>query len=314
MQLRLSYTYVLLFSLIVVGCSASPVTTPVSTVTNTVAPPSTPTSPVSMDTPLPSPSPAPVESCVAEDVLDSIQNEIWFDEFEIHYNDLGGAQSLVFWYTEPEISLDVELSDIENNLSIAIQSGVLVSQYLAQEYPCLSELFPYLNPVVVDQNYNGWFSGRVATTDLLGDKKSIDEIVGVFEIGYLREAPPDEFAAEEANICSWPDTEERVAWHFPKDETNTVFYYVIDDAGVNVWSQWVIKREFDVIENLGPYVLNIVMELDCLYPAPTQVIMIVVDEAGITRFVGLIPGAAVQKMGDGEYGEVLSMVQVLYQE
>lgn len=309
MRFRFPYIYVLLFSLIVAGCSASSEVTPTLTVTNTMLPSPTPTPIVVADTPFPSPD----KNCLAEEVLRDIKTDIWLDEFEVHYNDFGGVQTLVFWYVEPEIGLTV--NDIDSNLSVAIQSGTLISQYLVQEYPCVHSLFPYINPVVVDKNYNGWFSGRVETSALLGEEKGAQEIVNMFEIGYLRQDFPEKSDGdEEVDTCSWSETEERVARHFPKDEANTVFYYVIDDAGVNVWSQWVINREFALIENLGPYVLNIVMELDCLYPAPSQVIMIVVDEYGATRFIGLIHGDAVQKMKDGEYEEVLSMVQILYQE
>ena len=81
------------------------------------------------------------------------------------------------------------------------------------------------------------------------------------------------------------------------------FYFVIDEAGTNVWAQWDGPSDFLALASI----LNITMELDCLHPSPTQLLTITVDQDGEVGMIALLPESGIKTMD-------LNQLQVLYQK
>lgn len=101
---------------------------------------------------------------------------------------------------------------------------------------------------------------------------------------------------------------------------NTRFYFVIDESGATVAGQWEshvasVVAELEDVKRQNPdartavdspageanlrlgllmtAVLNIAGELTCLYPPADKLVILVVDEAGTVKTIGLLPGAGI---------------------
>jgi len=55
--------------------------------------------------------------------------------------------------------------------------------------------------------------------------------------------------------------------------------------------------------------LNVLFELDCLYPVPTRLIVIVVEDAGVVSLIGVVEGEVVTS---GDFAAAIEQFQVLY--
>ena len=80
--------------------------------------------------------------------------------------------------------------------------------------PCIKSVFDKVNPVVVDQDYNGWFSGSV-TVSLLPEtlepgEKEIYEAAKAFEVVYTRRSLPVIPDAPPSGSCNWQEARERM--------------------------------------------------------------------------------------------------------
>ncbi len=283
------------------GCNTTPALPtvtllPTNTATQTATPTDTPTptptsthtpEPTATDTPAPTLTPTP--DCDADDVLVQIRQDFPFAEFEASYNTLEDTNALVLWYVDPELNPDAAQDELEQNVSLAIRHAASVSQSLAARDACIGYLFTAIDPIVVDSRYNGWFSGQVDPASLPAAAEPTDAqlaaVERAFQIGYVRNVPPAKATASPAGACTWQETRAKIQRHFSLERENVSFYFVIDDSGVNVWAQWDGPTDALALASL----LNVAMELDCLHPAPTQLIILVVDRQGEVGLVALLP-------------------------
>ena len=79
-----------------------------------------------------------------------------------------------------------------------------------------------------------------------------------------------------------------------------------DEGGVNVWAQWDGPTNMTF---LAPSLLNVVMELNCLYPMPDWLIVTVVDQTGEANLIGVVQGEFLR--GD-DYTEAVNQFYVIY--
>lgn len=106
--------------------------------------------------------------------------------------------------------------------------------------------------------------------------------------------------------CTWPETRERLHQHFAPTRQNVSFYLMTDEGGgkrVGVVG-WTYK--YDI---LGSFFVNVVMELDCLYPMPDWLIVTVVDQTGEANLIGVVQGEFLR--GD-DYTEAVNQFYVIY--
>jgi hypothetical protein len=242
----------------------------------------------------PTPRASNTPNCYAEGILAQIRSSITYEEFVVTYNILqiqGRMASLVIWFVDPEIDPSARGSEIEQNSKLAREHAAIISNQINAENYCVASLFNVINPIVVDRNYNGWFSGEIQPSKLIDENEPSPEqilkIENEFKIGYLRNNPTGVFAEAPTGSCAWKEANANLHNHFASTRENVGFYFVLDDEGANVWAQW--DGPTDLIL-MSASLLNVTMELECLYPRPDRVIVIIVDENGIVGLIGVIPG------------------------
>lgn len=224
--------------------------------------------------------------CDADSLLKGLKTMVPYDEFAVHYNEIEGTRSLLVWFVDPEINPTATGGEIQANLDMALTHAAELSQKIRVQFPCVTELFDVINPIVVDQKYTGWFSGTLDPT-IIPDEEAltsaeIDQLVDKFTVGYLLEALPGPIPA---GSCNWSSVRESMQNHFSPERQNVAFYFVVDDFGANVWAQW--DGPTDPIFMMTS-LMNVMMELDCFIPT-ANLIFIVVDKEGTTGLVGVVP-------------------------
>lgn len=314
-----SILFIVFTASLLIGChTQTPEPTASSTMTKTPLPTATfkpiPTStltptltPTSTATLTPTPTLSPTPSCHADQVLKSLKADFPYDEFAIGYNTIQDIEALAVWVVDPELNPLAKGEDIKLNLFLAMRHAALLSLELNESNACIEEIFPYISIIVVDANHNGWFSGQVSSTDLPKTKDptevELDDIVNAFQVAYNRIHPTNPVQAPPNDSCSWSEARENIQRHFSPDRENVNFYFVIDEAGRNVWAQWDGPTDYRVIASI----LNVTMELHCLHPAPTQLFALVVDETGEVGLIVLADEDAITSMDINEF-------QILYEK
>lgn len=254
---------------------------PTKTPTLTSTPTATPTR-----TPTPTPRPTSTPSCDLDAILRAVKAAIPYEEYVVQFNNIGGTASLLIWYVDPELEPYPSAEKLQEELKGAIYRAALLSTQVKEVSSCTKKLFDVINPVVVDKKYQGWFSGQLRPTDLIGGPEYTEEEISyaadAFQVGYLRTALKHPY---QEGSCDWPEAKERLQSHFAADRELVSFYFVIDDIGSNVWVQWDGPADpiFGVV-SLG----NVFLGLECFSPN-ANVIYIIVDENGIAQQIGIVP-------------------------
>lgn len=304
----LSIVFMLVFS----GCTTflqpAPTTTPTPTLTSTATitptPSPTPTltptvtlTPTLPPTYTPTPTNTPALSCNADQTLKTLKSKIKQDEFVILHNKIYGVSILAIWFVEPAINPLAKESEINANTQLAIRRALTLSQELKASDSCVSALFDTISAIVVDKNYNGWFSGEIKITDLPAtmqtDEQQVDAIAKLYQVGYLRSKITAKVNAAPASSCTWKTAKKNIHNHFSPMRENVAFYFVLDDAGVNVWAQWDSPVEFLQL-NMPTTLMNIAQEIGCLFPQPSRIIFSVVDGTGDLQVLGAWNWADIQ--------------------
>ena len=320
---------VVLILLSISACSI--VQKPIPTITPTLTPTATSTitptatftpSPTTTHTPTFTASPTPTKTatvtmtptkapnCNANNVLKNLKSTINYDEYTILYNKKDGISTLMIWLIDPEIDPKATGEKITANVNLAIRYAVKVSYHLISIDSCVSYLFNFINTIIVDQNYNGWFSGLISPKSLPKteptDIQQLDEIGKQFTINYSREKPTAPKKSAPAGSCTWREAKEKIHWHFAPDRENIGFYFVLDDTSASVWGEWDVPAGLLLIAAL-PSLLNIIQEIQCLHPTPDRLVFILTDEKGTVLMIGILPQSGIENMD-------LNKLQITYQE
>jgi hypothetical protein len=284
-------------SLIVQSCAFAPAGNQQPQVAPTLLPEWTATSipptPKPTATSIPSPAPSPTASCLHDGVLAQVKTAVPYEEFTVHHNVIGGVSTLVIWFVDPNLDPDAAAEEIPNVIHRAKQDAVQLIFRLHNSSSCIEKMFDVINTVVVDENYVGWLSTQLPPErvpdgeelKLVEENSLIDELI----IAFAREERVQSYVP---GSCSWPETRNRLFNHFSRERENVAFYYVIDDFGQNIWAQWDGPADPIMLSlNMG----NILLEAEC-FPPQANIFMIIVDDEGMARFVGVIPKMQTDEM------------------
>ena len=259
---------------------AAPTLPPVWTASPSPPPPTaTPSS-----TPTQRPSPTP--SCDLEEAIQLVKDTVSYEQSAVHFLDIAGTASLAVWYVDPELTPRPSAEVLAVQLEQAKLRAVEVAARANAASPCISQLFDVINPIVVDSQYQGWFSGQLAPRYIPSpDELSSEELAsaaGRFRVGYERTSLGHTFSG---GNCRWPEARDRLQSHFSSERELVSFYFVVDDLGAHVWVQWDGPADMIMMTvNLA----NVFLALDCFSPQ-AEIIFIIVDEGGVAQLMGVVP-------------------------
>jgi hypothetical protein len=252
--------------------------------------------------------------CTSESVLLTLRNseplKKLLAEFTVDYSAASGTSYLNIWFVDPNIQPGTSSEDLKENNWTAMRDASAVAIFAVTLDPCVKAVFDRINPVVVDQSYNGWFSGSVAVS-LLPEtydpgEKELYEVAEDFEVVYARQSLPAIPDAPSSGSCSWQEARERMQLHFDPERPNVDFYFVGDEVSRKVTAQWdgsvAEKTDIGVIY---ASIMNVAQEIRCLYPAPDYLYIMVHDPSGTLIWMGRLPSAGIQSLD-------LDQVEVLY--
>jgi hypothetical protein len=274
--------------------------TPTATSTSTFTP--TPTDTV---TPLPTPSPKSTSSCNVAQMLRNVKDAMAYTEFEIHYQTKKGDRTLVVWFVDPELTPQAVGEDIEENSSLAMRHAALLSHTINQSDVCVEELISTFILLVVDTSYNGWFTGQVSPKDLPGAQSlmeaEVSEIESLMHTDYFRNQPTIVIAPP-SDSCDWSEAREKIQLHFASEREAVSFFFSILDDEAYVWAQW--DGQGGMIEFELAAVLNVAVELPCLYPPPETLIVSVVNASSEVMLIGTLPYDGIVNLDLNQFGIV----------
>jgi hypothetical protein len=242
-------------------------------------------------TALSQPNPTAASACDANQVLKKLKAEVAYEQFVLTYNIVKGDSYLAIWFVDPTLDPSAGLDAVHSYSDLAFRQAAVTAAWLNVAEPCVGGLFTEINPIVVDRNYNGWFSGDIATSTLpttaqLSDQQ-VQQIRDGFKVMFLRDKPAASDKPAPAGSCGWPEAARNLQRHFASTRENVGFFFVQDDIGVNVWAQW--DGSTDPVL-LSASMANVTMELHCLFPPPNNIFVQVVDDAGNLNLLGLDSG------------------------
>ena len=290
------------------GASVEPTTTlsPSPTLFLTPVPTNTP---ILTATPTPMPTSTPTPVCeFSNDFLKQLKTKIPYDQFTLHYLIFPQDKFLTIWYVDPEIDVLASEDTFGEEMNGVLTRATEIAILLRNADPCVDELVSIINPVVVDTNFLGWFSGwinpRVIPTGPTITPEDIGSAMSYFEIDYQLDTPPPDFPPIPEGACEWAEVNQALYTHFNQGRENVGFYLVINPGGVNLWAQWDGSSDSEIV---AANLLNIDTELGCLFPAPNNLLYIVVDEQDghVRLFAGLFRD---------QEGVDMNTPQVLYKE
>lgn len=219
-------------------------------------------------------------------MLQTLKGHVPYEEYALMFNRLQGTASLVIWFVDPDLNPQTPEEAIAQGIALAEEHAAALSYSLARVGPCLQRMADVINPIVVDPEYNGWYSGTLKLSDIpVGgglSAASLEQLRAAFEIGYQRTAPP---AGYPHGACGWPELREALWTHFSPQRQNVAFYFVADENGPIVWAQWDGPTDpLLMTASLG----NILLEVNC-FSSAADLIFLVVDEAGNGSLIGWLP-------------------------
>jgi hypothetical protein len=265
------------------GCALPLVPEPTSTPTATAAPMRTATP---TQTHTPSPTQAPL--CDADQTIMDLRGHFPDDDAVFLHHTVEGVSTLVVWYVDGEVRPSVEEAEITANRRLAMQNGMEFMISVRNSDPCIAALFQEISLAVVDPEYNAWFMVQADPNGIpqdMDDEAAMAAWAVTSVPSYLRETATASHGAPAAGSCSWEEARAAAHGHFDPARRNVDFYLIQDEYGVSVWTQWDGDPEY-LMANIFASVLNIGMEMECLFPVPDRIILQVVDGEGEMLFMG----------------------------
>jgi len=296
----------LVLSLVLAACAAEPIPSgPTPTVTVVPFP-----QPLASPTQMPEATVAP--GCEPNDIVDALEPLVPYVEFSLSQNSLEGVRNLNIWFVDPELDPRASGEAIGENVNVARLDAARLAHLLNQGSGCVSTAFEGITALVVDRDYNSWFTGHIVPASLpQGERPSDREFetaAGTFAVGFSRSTETASSSRPSAGpeACLWPEARERLLGHFDAGRSNLAFYISIDNGGVNVWGQWDGLPEFDLLQ---ADLLALRAELGCLYPAVDSFWTIYVDAAGTTQLVLAVAGDILRESSDEDF---INQLEIIY--
>jgi hypothetical protein len=262
--------------------TATPLPTETPKPTATIAPTSTR---IPTPTKHPTRTPLPAKCVMDNEFLIKLKRAVPYEKFSLYHNIIGDIHSLAVWYVDPEINHQISEEELAGELEKVIDQASELAYLLLEVDPCVAQTFNAFNPIVVDENYTGWFSGMLDLSEIGVYEGNVGLIRNLYRGSYRINKLHQEIGNPPPGSCSWEETEEKLWHHFSRERQNVAFYFVHDRNGYNVWAQW-DGIGFLPLESAA--MLNVMMELDCLYPQPDQLIIMIVGDTGELTYADMV--------------------------
>jgi len=192
--------------------------------------------------------------------------------------------ALTIWMVSPEI----DQAAFEQKTSVAELQAILAAKILVESGNCIRN-FNTMQFIVVDQEYQLWFSGSLRTKDV--PDLQVEQTGGGTDSpqGGGREQPIESTPLpENALACTWPEVTSRLKDTFSSKNVDASFYYARDAGGSNVYTQWAVpdsEAALNVVDNLT----QIAVEIGCLYPPADGISVLLTLPDGQTLLSGYLP-------------------------
>ena len=270
---------------ILTACQLSSILQPTATptVTPTFTPEPTNTlQPTATHTPVPTvtPTETPVMSCSADDLIEKLKQQVPYDDYTLSYNTFGGVRYLLFWIVDLNINPKATEAELATNFDLAVKDSIELAHKLNQAELCTAQLFDAINPVVVDANHNGWFSGLIDIKDLPssaelteGDISTIKD--SILAKGVWQRQTVTDIQNIPSSSCSWSEVLEKVSRHFFEAPLNA-YILVADNNGIT----FTVQFQGNGVGDEAVVFLNTGREVSCLQPSVDMILVILVDKNG----------------------------------
>ncbi len=266
---------VIILILILSACQPLPTTQP--TILSSLTPvPGTIVQPTIADTILPTMFPAEkdVQNCSVASLFEELKSQIPCETFTLSYATSQGITYLFFWIGDPTIDVQAKGSDLNANFDLAVKHAIELAQKLNLADSCTAKLFDAINPIVVDRNYNGWFSGLIKIKDMPTNAVLTEDDISnikssIFTLGAWQRKTVTDIQELPSASCSWNEVRENVARHF-NDAPLNAYMLVADNNGLTFTVQNQAVNKDDEITVL----LNTAREVVCIQ-TPVQMITVI---------------------------------------
>lgn len=270
---------------ILTACQLSSILQPTATptVTPTFTPEPTNTlQPTATQTPVPTvtPTETPAMSCSADDLIEKLKQQVPYDDFTLSYNTVSGVRYLFFWIVDLNINPKAKEAELATNFDLAVIDSIELAHKLNQADLCTAQLFDAINPVVVDPNHNGWFSGLIDIKDLPssaelteGDISTIKD--SILAKGVWQRQSVTDIQSIPSSSCSWSEVLEKVSRHFFEAPLNA-YILVADNNGIT----FTVQFQGNGVGDEAVVFLNTGREVACLQPSVDMILVILVDKNG----------------------------------
>jgi len=259
--------------------------------------------PTSANTLTPDPTPPIINTptieainCDLSSVIKKVKKAIPYQEFSVEPNTFQGERLLSIWYVDESIDTS-SAPNIEKESIKALENGVILSFDIANSDPCIFQLFTQINPIVVDKNHNGWFSGNIPVDSIPLDntinQAHFDEIMENIAILYLKNQSPLPQEQPPEDSCSFKTAQENILYHFNEERVYPGVTYTIDESFYHVDVQWESAFDPDEVKMWWALqfasILNVIVELPCLYPPPNMLNITILDYDGKIILIAYLP-------------------------
>ncbi len=238
-------------------------------------------------------TPTPQTDCDPNVFIEGLKPYVPYETFTLGYQIYQGERILFFWIVDPALDPAASEDELQQNFDLAVLHSIELANLLNQTDVCVAEYFDYFNPIVVDQNFNGWFSGGINIDLLPGSGELSDaalEVVreGIFNFGFWERTFVPDVQAIPSESCTWDEVEELVSRHFYDSVLNT-YFLVADNLGITFTVQYATRYPDDYLGDAMTTYLNTEREVECLLPEVDYVFVSIVDELGNLVYSESVP-------------------------
>lgn len=243
------------------------------------------------------------------EVREYLAKQYEFSAFQHHYDDAGGEDMvLLLWLVHPDI--DPAVDEFDEFQEYQYSSTMLAAHTvmnLANDIPCVRQIYDAIAPNVVDRDYNSWLAMRFEINSLpdrsdLSDLELVTEVLAKVDEGnapqYMAKPPSEyDFGPKPDDACTWPEVREAIEAQYADviDLANYGFtYYHMGNSTLLMGQIEYQYEEFEpFMEQTGVVTWNVMIETECIYPAIDEISLFFVDPyTADMRYWGHIPGNA----------------------
>jgi hypothetical protein len=271
--------------------------------------------PENLSTPAQPAGSATSAACDPAQFLMNLKSVVPYTQVSLSHNVVQGVHYLNLWLVDPDLDPLAEGQAIADNQvagrTVAARMGIA----LAMANPCVAQTFGRMLIIVVDKDYNTWYSGDIAPKDASVSGEATDAalvtVSKAFVDSYARSQPTQSIGRADPpqGACNWAQARDNLQSKFGPSTATRAFYFVIDKDGANVWAQWEGPDPSKMPDTFVQGTVSVAEQLKCLYPSIDTLWLIYVDPAGKAQLIAAAPGSAVQA---ADLSGLPGQLQILY--